>query len=123
MSGQIPLDPSTGQLVAGDITAQTDRVMKNLGAILKAAGASFDQVVKTTVYVVDLADFATMNEIYGSYFNEPGPARATVQVARLPKDARVEIDAIAVLDFISPLSPRSKRRKRPAGSSSPSRGA
>lgn len=123
VSGQIPLDPSTGELVAGDIATQTDRVMKNLAAILEAAGASFDQVVKTTVYVVDLADFASMNEVYGSYFKQPAPARATVQVARLPKDARVEIDAVAVLDFIWPLSPRSERRRRRAGSSSPSRGA
>ena len=95
VSGQIPLDPVTGQMVEGSIAAQTHRVFQNLGAILEAAGASFDQVVRTTVYLADMNDFAAMNEVYGQYFKPPYPARATVQVARLPKDARVEIALIA----------------------------
>ena len=97
VSGQVPLDPSTGELVSGDIAAQTHRVFQSLDAILTAAGASLDDVVKTTVYLADLGDFAAMNEVYATYFTSPAPARATIQVARLPKDARVEIDAIAVL--------------------------
>jgi 2-iminobutanoate/2-iminopropanoate deaminase len=97
LSGQIPLDPATGSMVDGDIAAQTHRVFANLRAILEAAGASFDNVVKTTVYLADMNDFATVNEIYGTYFSSPAPARATVQAARLPKDARVEIDLIASL--------------------------
>jgi 2-iminobutanoate/2-iminopropanoate deaminase len=96
LSGQIPLDPATGQLVAGDITAQTRRVMENLGAVLAAAGCTFDDVVRTTVYLVDLAHFAKVNDAYGSYLKTPFPARATVQVAALPKGAQVEIDAVAV---------------------------
>jgi 2-iminobutanoate/2-iminopropanoate deaminase len=96
LSGQIPLDPATGQLVSGDIRAQTGRVMQNLGAVLGAAGLTFSHVVKTTVYLVDLADFASVNEVYGEHFAEAPPARATVQVAALPKGARVEIDAVAV---------------------------
>lgn len=95
VSGQIPLDPSTGAMVDGDIAAQTHRVFRNLAAILEAAGASFDHVVRTTVYLADMNDFAVVNEIYGTYFSTPAPARATVQAARLPKDARVEIDLIA----------------------------
>jgi 2-iminobutanoate/2-iminopropanoate deaminase len=95
VSGQVPLDPSTGQLVNGDIAAQTRRVFDNLGAVLKAGGRSFADVVRTTVFLADMNDFAAMNEVYGQYFSEPYPARATVQVARLPKDARVEIDVIA----------------------------
>jgi 2-iminobutanoate/2-iminopropanoate deaminase len=98
VSGQIPLDPSTGQLVNGDIAAQTRRVFDNLGAVLKAGGRSFTDVVRTTVFLADMNDFAAMNEVYGQYFSEPYPARATVQVARLPKDARVEIDVIASFD-------------------------
>jgi 2-iminobutanoate/2-iminopropanoate deaminase len=98
VSGQVPLDPATGQIVAGDIAAQTRRVFENLGAVLKAGGRSFADVVRTTVYLADMNDFATVNEIYGTYFSEPYPARATVQVARLPKDARVEIDVIASCD-------------------------
>ena len=98
VSGQIPLDPVTGQMVEGSIAAQTHRVFQNLGAILEAAGASFDQVVRTTVYLTDMNDFAAMNEVYGTYFSSPAPARATVQAARLPRDARVEIDVIAVLE-------------------------
>ncbi len=97
LAGQIPLDPATGALVAGDVAAQTHRVMQNLKAVLEAAGASFDAVVKTTIYLADLADFKAVNEVYGSYFTPPAPARATIQVARLPLDARVEIDAIALI--------------------------
>jgi 2-iminobutanoate/2-iminopropanoate deaminase len=96
LSGQIPLDPATGQLVAGDIAAQTKRVMENLQAVLAAAGCSFADVTRTTVYLVDLANFAAVNEAYGKYFEAPYPARATVQVAALPRGAQVEIDAIAV---------------------------
>jgi len=95
LSGQIPLDPATGQVVDGDVTAQTRRVLDNLQAVLAAAGASLDAVVRTTIYLADLGDFATVNEVYGSYFASPAPARSTVQVARLPRDARIEIDAIA----------------------------
>jgi 2-iminobutanoate/2-iminopropanoate deaminase len=97
VSGQIPLDPETGKMVDGDLAAQTHRVFKNLNAILAAAGATFDNVVKTTVYLADMNDFPAMNEIYGTYFSSPAPARATVQAARLPRDARVEIDLIASL--------------------------
>jgi 2-iminobutanoate/2-iminopropanoate deaminase len=97
VSGQIPIDPSTGNLIGGDIAAQTHRVFQNIGEILKAAGASFDQVVRTTVYLADMNDFVAMNEVYAKYFSSPAPARATVQAARLPKDARVEIDVIASL--------------------------
>jgi 2-iminobutanoate/2-iminopropanoate deaminase len=96
LSGQIPLDPATGQLVGGDIAAQTTRVMENLRAVLAAAGCTFADVVRTTIYLVDLAHFATVNEAYGRFFEAPYPARATVQVAALPKGAQVEIDAIAV---------------------------
>ena len=95
VSGQVPLDPATGQIVDGDIAAQTRRVFDNLGAVLTAGGRSFADVVRTTVFLADMNDFAAVNEIYGQYFSEPYPARATVQVARLPKDARVEIDVIA----------------------------
>jgi 2-iminobutanoate/2-iminopropanoate deaminase len=97
LSGQIPLDPATGQLVDGDVAAQTDRVMRNIAALLKAAGTGFEHVVRTTVYLADMNEFAAMNAVYGQYVSEPPPARATVQVARLPRDVRVEIDAIAVL--------------------------
>lgn len=95
LSGQIPLDPRTGQMVGGGIAEQTARVLDNLGAVLETVGCSFQHVVKTTVYLVDLADFPAVNEAYGRCFPSSPPARATVQVARLPKDARVEIDAIA----------------------------
>jgi len=98
VSGQVPLDPATGQMVEGDIAAQTRRVFDNLAAVLKAGGRSFADVVRTTVFLADMNDFATVNEVYGTYFTEPYPARATVQVARLPKDARVEIDVIASFD-------------------------
>ena len=98
-SGQIPLDPTTGEMVgAGDVRAQAERVMQNLGAVLAAAGASFGAVVRTTIFLADLQDFAAVNEVYGRYFPSSPPARATVQVAGLPKGALVEIDAIAVLD-------------------------
>jgi 2-iminobutanoate/2-iminopropanoate deaminase len=97
LSGQIPLDPATGQLVEGSVGDQTDRVLRNLGAILAAAGASFEDVVKTNVYLADMADFAAMNAIYGTYFPAPAPARATIQAARLPRDVRVEIDLVAYL--------------------------
>jgi 2-iminobutanoate/2-iminopropanoate deaminase len=96
-SGQIPLDPATGQLVTGDIAAQTRQVFANLGAVLAEAGASFDHVARTTVYLADMNDFAAMNEVYGTFFKAPAPARSTVQAARLPRDARVEIDIIAVI--------------------------
>jgi 2-iminobutanoate/2-iminopropanoate deaminase len=96
-SGQIPLDPATGELVGGtDIRAQTRRVLDNLEAVLDAAGAGLGKVVKTTIYLVDLSDFAAVNEVYGGYFKQNQPARATVQVAALPRGSRVEIDAIAV---------------------------
>ena len=97
VSGQIPLDPATGEFVPGDVQAQTHRVMRNLSAILDAAGTSMDAVVRCTVYLADMNDFAAMNEVYGSYFSQPAPARATIQAVRLPKDARVEIDVIASL--------------------------
>lgn len=97
VSGQVPIDPATGQIIDGDITAQTDRVMRNLAAILAAGGASMDHVVRCTVYLADMNDFAAMNDVYGSYFSQPAPARATIQAVRLPKDARVEIDVIASL--------------------------
>jgi 2-iminobutanoate/2-iminopropanoate deaminase len=98
VSGQVPIDPATGNMVEGDITAQSRQVFENIGALLKAAGASFASVVRTTVYLADMNDFAAMNAVYGTYFSEPYPARATVQVARLPKDARVEIDVMAVIE-------------------------
>ena len=98
VSGQVPIDPATGNMIAGDIAAQTRRVLDNVGALLTAAGRSFADVVRTTVFLADMNDFGAMNEVYGTYFPEPYPARATVQVARLPKDARVEIDVIASFD-------------------------
>src|SRR3954466_10868783 len=98
VSGQIPLDPATGQMVAGDVAAQTRRALDNVGALLTAADRSFADVVRTTIFLADMNDFAAVNEVYGQYFKEPYPARATVQVARLPKDARVEIDLIASFD-------------------------
>jgi 2-iminobutanoate/2-iminopropanoate deaminase len=96
LSGQVALDPVTGQLVAGDVVAQTEQVMKNLGAVLTAGGCTFADVVRTTIYLVDMADFARVNETYGRFFQPPYPARATVQVSALPRGARVEIDAIAL---------------------------
>jgi 2-iminobutanoate/2-iminopropanoate deaminase len=98
LSGSIPLDPATGQVVAGDITAQATRVMENIAALLSAAGASFGDVVKTTVFLADMSEFAAMNEVYAKYFTAPFPARSTVQVARLPRDVRLEIEVVAQLD-------------------------
>jgi 2-iminobutanoate/2-iminopropanoate deaminase len=97
ISGQVPIVPATGQLVDGDIAAQTDQVMRNLAALLAAAGAGFEHVVRTTVFLKDMDEFAAMNQVYGRYVVDPPPARATVQVARLPRDVNVEIDLIAVL--------------------------
>ena len=97
LSGQIPIDPATGNLIQGDIASQTRRVFENITAILKAAGASLDHVVRTTVFLADMGDFAAMNEVYAGYFSTPAPARSTVQAARLPKDARIEIDVIAIV--------------------------
>ena len=99
LSGQIPLDPATGQLIeARDIAAQTQRVLENLQAVLEACGSSLDRVVKTTVYLKDMGEFALMNEVYARYFPEDAPARATVEAARLPRDVRVEIDCIATVE-------------------------
>lgn len=95
LSGQVALEPSTGSMVNGDIRAETRQVMENIGALLGAAGLGFSSVVRTTVFLADMNDFAAMNDVYGTYFGQPYPARATVQVSRLPRDARVEIDAIA----------------------------
>jgi 2-iminobutanoate/2-iminopropanoate deaminase len=97
LSGQIPLDPQTGQVVEGDISAQTARVLENLSGLLAACGSGLDRVVKTTVYIQDMREFAKMNEVYGKYFAENPPARSTIEAARLPKDVRVEIDAIAIV--------------------------
>jgi 2-iminobutanoate/2-iminopropanoate deaminase len=97
-AGQIPLDPKTGELIGGDIREQTARVLRNLSAILDAAGASMQSVVKTTVYLADMSEFAAMNEVYSLHFGDHKPARSTVQAARLPKDVKVEIDAIAVVE-------------------------
>jgi 2-iminobutanoate/2-iminopropanoate deaminase len=96
-SGQIPLDPATGHLIAGDLAAQTRQVFANLGAVLTEAGASFSDVARTTVYLADMNDFAAMNEVYATFFGTPAPARSTIQAAGLPRNARVEIDVIAVL--------------------------
>ena len=96
ISGQVAFDPATGNLVEGDIAAQTDRVMKNLKAIVEAGGSTLDKVVKTTVFLKDMNEFTKMNEVYGKYFASAPPARATVEVARLPRDVRVEIDLIAL---------------------------
>ena len=96
VSGQIPLDPATQQLVPGDIRAQSERVLENLKGIVEAAGSSLDRVVRTTVFLADMNEFAAMNEVYARYFSVQAPARSTVQVARLPRDVRVEIDLIAL---------------------------
>jgi len=97
-SGQIPIDPATGEFVAGGVAEQTEQVMRNLSAVFEAAGANLTQVVKTTVFLLDMDDFTAMNQVYGRFFGEQPPARATVQAARLPRDAKVEIEAIAVID-------------------------
>ena len=94
-SGQIPLDPKSGQIISGDITAQTRRVLENIAAVLRAEGLTFDNIVKTTIFLTDLGDFQTVNEVYGSYFKQSPPARSTVQVSALPKGAKIEIEAIA----------------------------
>jgi 2-iminobutanoate/2-iminopropanoate deaminase len=96
VSGQVAIDPATQQFVAGDVAAQTDRAIKNLAGILKAAGSSLEKVVRATVFLKNISDFAAMNEVYGRYFSSAPPARSTVEVARLPKDALVEIDVIAL---------------------------
>jgi 2-iminobutanoate/2-iminopropanoate deaminase len=98
LSGQIPLDPATGQLIAEDVSVQTARVLENLRAVLEACGSSVRQVVKTTVFLKDMGEFAQMNEVYAKYFSENPPARSTVEASRLPRDVRVEIDCIARVD-------------------------
>lgn len=95
-SGQIPIDPASGQFVEGGIKEQTEQVLKNLAAVLEAAGSGLNRVVKTTVFLADMQEFGTMNEVYGKFFQDEPPARATVEAARLPRDARVEIEAIAL---------------------------
>ena len=95
-SGQVAIDPATQQIIVGDVSTQTDRVLKNLSAVLQASGSSLEQVVRCTVFLKNMGDFAAMNEVYGKYFKQAPPARSTVEVARLPKDALVEIDAIAL---------------------------
>jgi 2-iminobutanoate/2-iminopropanoate deaminase len=95
-SGQIPIDPATGEFVAGGVAEQTDQVLRNLTSVFAAAGVELNEIVKTTVFLADMEDFAAMNEVYGRFFGEQPPARATVQAARLPRDAKVEIEAIAV---------------------------
>ena len=97
LSGQIPIDPSTGQVIEGGVAKQTERVIENLKAVLEAAGSSLDKVLKTTVYLKDMKEFTAMNEVYARYFGSAAPARATVEVSKLPKDVRVEIDAIAAI--------------------------
>lgn len=97
ISGQVPLDPQTGVMTEGDIAAQTGRVLQNIGALLKSAGLSYANVVRTTVFLADMDDFPSMNDVYGTFFDEPYPARSTVQAARLPRDARIEIDVIAMV--------------------------
>ena len=97
VSGQIPIDPTSGQFVSGGIAEQTEQVMKNLSALLESAGSGLERVVKATVFLADMDEFAAMNQVYGKYFASDPPARATVEVARLPRDARVEIDVIALI--------------------------
>jgi len=97
VSGQIAIDPQTGELVAGGVAEQTERVLKNVSAVLEAAGSSLDQVVKTTVFLADMKEFSAMNEVYATFFSEAPPARATVAAAGLPRDVRVEIEAVALV--------------------------
>ena len=97
LSGQIPLDPATGQLIEGDVVAQTERVLENIRAVLEAAGSSFDRVLKTTVFLKDMGDFPKMNDVYARYFGVNPPARSTVEAARLPRDVQVEIECIAAV--------------------------
>ena len=96
-SGQIPIDPTTGQFVAGGIEEQTEQVLKNLSAVLEAAGSGLNRVIKTTVFLADMQEFSAMNDVYGRFFNQDPPARATVEASRLPRDAKVEIEAIALV--------------------------
>ncbi|MDP2207374.1 MAG: RidA family protein [Bacteroidota bacterium] len=96
-AGQIPIDPASGQIVTGDIKAQTNQVLKNLAAILDTGGATLQSVLKTTVYLTDMNEFAGMNEVYGEFFSDSPPARTTVQVSRLPRDVKVEIEAVALI--------------------------
>ena len=98
VSGQVPFDPATGAMIDGDIGAQTRRVLQNIGALLEAGGLAYGHVVRTTVFLADMNDFAAMNDVYKTFFAEPYPARSTVQAARLPRDARIEIDVIAMRD-------------------------
>ena len=98
VSGQVPFDPATGAMIDGDIGAQTRRVLQNIGALLDAGGLAYRHVVRTTVFLADMNDFAAMNDVYKTFFAEPYPARSTVQAARLPRDARIEIDVIAMRD-------------------------
>lgn len=98
LSGQIPLDPATGSIVDGGIEAQTEQVMRNIGALLRAGGAGFEHLVRMTVFMLDLEDFAAMNAVFARYVRTPPPTRATVQVSRLPRDVRIEIDAIAIIE-------------------------
>jgi 2-iminobutanoate/2-iminopropanoate deaminase len=111
-SGQIPIDPATGEFVAGGIAEQTEQVLQNLTAVFEAAAVGLDQVVRTTVFLADMNDFTAMNEVYGRCFGDNRPARSTVQAARLPRDARVEIDAIAVSE---PEADRGSRAGSPRG--------
>ena len=96
VSGQVPIDPATGAMMTGDVAAQTRRVLENIGALLTAGGLTYTDLVRTTVFLADMNDFAAMNEVYRTYFTEPYPARSTIEAARLPRDARIEIDAIAM---------------------------
>jgi 2-iminobutanoate/2-iminopropanoate deaminase len=96
VSGQIPLDPATGEIVQGTITEQTERALNNLKALIEAAGSSLDRIVKTTVFLIDFGDFGQMNEVYHRFFKDAPPARSTVEVSRLPRDVRIEIEAIAI---------------------------
>lgn len=98
LSGQIPLDPATNQIVEGDVVVQTERVLENIKAVLAASGSGLDRVLKTTVFLRDMSDFAKMNEVYGRYFAADSPARSTLQAARLPRDVSVEIDCIAAVE-------------------------
>lgn len=100
LSGQIPLDPATGEMVEGDVAAQTERVLKNIAGLLEACGSSIENVVKTTVFLKDMTEFAAMNAVYARYFPANPPARSTVEAARLPRDVRVEIEAIAIASTI-----------------------
>jgi 2-iminobutanoate/2-iminopropanoate deaminase len=111
-AGQIPIDPATGELVPGDVTAQAERVMANIAAVLEHAGMDFANVVKTTVFLVDLADFAAMNEVYGRRFAGEFPARSTIQVAGLPKGSRIEVEVHAVKHPPAPAAPRQARARR-----------